>query len=52
MQVRLGENGIEEVGDIGEINEVEDQGIKDLIPILEGNINKGIEFARTPGNEK
>lgn len=52
LQVRLGPSGVEEVRGLGELNAVEQKGVDDLIPILEGNINKGIEFAKTPGNEK
>jgi len=52
MQVRLGPSGVEEVRGLGELNSVEQKGVDDLIPILEGNINKGVEFAKTPKNEK
>ena len=52
LQVRLGEGGVEEVMGLGELNSVEQKGVDELIPILEGNINKGVEFAKTPGNEK
>ncbi len=52
MQVKLGTSGVEEVRGLGELNTVEQKGVDDLIPILEGNINKGVEFAKTPGNEK
>lgn len=52
MQVRLGPSGVEEVRGLGELNTIEQKGVDDLIPILEGNINKGVEFAKTPSNEK
>ena len=52
LQVRLDKSGVEEVRELGELNTVEQKGVDDLIPVLEGNINKGVEFAKTPGNEK
>ena len=52
VQVKLGPSGVEEVRGIGELNAVEQKGVDELIPILEGNIKKGVEFAKTPGNEK
>lgn len=51
-KVKLGKSGVEEVRGIGELNAVEQKGVDELIPILEGNINKGVEFAKTPKNEK
>ena len=50
--MRLGPGGVEEIKGLGELNAVEQKGVDDLIPILEGNINKGVAFAKTPGNEK
>ena len=52
LQVKLGTSGVEEVRELGELNSVEQKGVDELIPILEGNINKGVEFAKTPNNEK
>lgn len=37
---------------LGELNAVEQKGVDELIPILEGNIKKGVEFANTPGTEQ
>ena len=52
LQVKLGTSGVEEVRELGELNSVEQKGVDELIPILEGKINKGVEFAKTPNNEK
>ena len=52
MQVKLGSDGIEDVRGLGELNAVEQKGVDELIPILEGNIKKGVEFAKTPGTEQ
>lgn len=52
LQVKLGPGGVEEVRGLGELNAVEQKGVDELIPILEGNIKKGVEFANTPANEK
>lgn len=48
----MGAGGVEEVRDLGELNTVEQKGVDDLISVLEGNIKKGVEFAKTPNNEK
>ncbi|KAK9818324.1 hypothetical protein WJX72_010603 [[Myrmecia] bisecta] len=44
-KVRLGPNGVEEVLGLGELSPAEQKGVEELIPVLKGNINKGIEFA-------
>jgi malate dehydrogenase len=51
-KVRLGSNGVEEVCGLGELSDFEKKGVEDLTSILEGNIKKGVEFAKTPGNAK
>ena len=50
--MRLGPNGVEEVCGLGELSDFEKKGVEDLTSILEGNIKKGVEFAKTPSNEK
>ena len=52
LQVKLGTSGVEEVRGLGELNAFEQKGVDELIPILEGNIKKGAEFAnaKTPAN--
>lgn len=52
LQVKLGEGGVEEVRDLGELSTVEQKGVDELMSVLEGNIKKGVEFAQTPNNEK
>lgn len=52
VQVKLGKGGVEEVRDLGELNSVEQKGVDELMSVLEGNIKKGVEFAKTPNNEK
>lgn len=47
-KVKLGLGGVEEVNGLGELSAVEQKGVDELIPILEGNIKKGVEFAQTP----
>ena len=47
-KVRLGPEGAEEVLGIGRLTDVEQKGFDEMIPILKGNIEKGIAFA----NEK
>ena len=42
---RLGPNGVEEVLGLGKLSPVEEQAVKDLIPILRKNIDTGVEFA-------
>ena len=42
---RLGPNGVEEVKGLGKMSSVEEQAVKDLIPILKKNIDTGVEFA-------
>lgn len=44
-RVKLGVNGVEEVYGLGELSESEKKGVEELIPVLKGNIEKGIEFA-------
>jgi len=51
-KVKLGPEGVEDVRGLGELNAVEQKGVDELIPILEGNIKKGVEFANTPGTEQ
>ena len=40
LQVKLGLGGVEEVNGLGELSAVEQKGVDELIPILEGNIKK------------
>ena len=42
---RLGPNGVEEIHGLGKMSSVEEQAVKDLIPILRKNIDTGVEFA-------
>lgn len=48
----MGKGGVEEVRDLGELNSVEQKGVDELMSVLDGNIKKGVEFAKTPNNEK
>lgn len=47
-KVRLGPSGVAEVFGLGELNAVERKGVDDLIPVLRGNIEKGVSFAKNP----
>ena len=47
-KVRLGPEGAEEVLPLGDLAEVEQKGLQEMISILKGNIDKGVAFA----NEK
>lgn len=47
-KVRLGTSGAEEVYGLRNLSPVEKKGIEELTPILKGNIEKGIEFAKAP----
>ncbi len=38
--MKLGLGGVEEVNGLGELSAVEQKGVDELIPILEGNIKK------------
>lgn len=41
----LGSNGVQEIYPLGKLSEFEEERLKELIPMLQGNIAKGIEFA-------
>jgi len=45
VPVELGMNGVEKVLDIGKLSEFEDAKFKELIPVLQKNIQTGIDFA-------
>ena len=47
-KVRLGQSGAEEVYGIRNLSAVEKKGVEELTPILKGNIDKGVEFAKAP----
>ncbi len=47
-KVKLGPEGVTEVLGLGQLSPAEEKGVKDLIPVLRGNINKGVEFAKNP----
>lgn len=51
-KVRLGPSGVEEVFPLGNLTPYEKKGVEDLIPILRGNIDKGVEFAKSPPAKK
>ena len=44
----MGEGGVEEVRDLGELNTAEKKGVDELMSAREGNIKKGVELAQTP----
>lgn len=44
--VKLGTGGVQEILSPGPMNDYEQKLLKEMIPTLEGNINKGIEFAK------
>lgn len=44
-KVRLGPGGAEDVSDLGNLTPAEQKGVSELIPVLKGNIEKGISFA-------
>ena len=47
-KVRMGPSGIAEIQGLGDLNEAEKKGVQDLIPVLRGNIEKGVGFAKNP----
>jgi malate dehydrogenase len=51
-KVKLGPGGVEEVQGLGNLNEAEQKGVQELIPILRGNIDKGVSFAKNPPAKK
>ena len=51
-KVRLGPSGAEEVQGLGDLTPAEKKGVEELIPVLKGNIEKGIEFAKNPPQKK
>lgn len=44
--MRLGPSGAEEVLGVGKITDTEQKALDDAIPILRGNIDAGIKFAK------
>ncbi len=47
LPVRLGKNGIEEILPAGALSDYEQKLFDEMIPTLEGNIKKGVEFANS-----
>lgn len=45
LQVRLGQNGVEEVLGLGSLSDFEQEGLEKLKPELKASIEKGIKFA-------
>lgn len=46
LQVRLGENGADEVLGLGSLSEYEKESLENLKPELKSSIEKGIKFAK------
>lgn len=46
-KVRLGTSGAEEVYGLRNLSPVEKKGVEELTPILKGNVDKGVEFAKS-----
>lgn len=47
-KVRMGPSGIADIQDLGALNDAEKKGVEELIPVLRGNIEKGVSFAKNP----
>jgi len=47
LPVRLGKNGVEEILSAGALSDYEQKLFDEMIPALEGNIKKGVEFANS-----
>lgn len=47
-KVRLGPSGVADILGLGDLSPAEKKGVEDLIPVLRGNIEKGISFAKNP----
>ena len=43
--IELGPSGVEKIYDVGKITDYEQKLIKEALPVLKQNIQKGIEFA-------
>ena len=47
-KVKLGPTGVTEILPLGDLSAAEKKGVEDLIPVLKGNIDKGVGFAKNP----
>jgi malate dehydrogenase len=46
-KVTLGKNGVEKIHDLGKLDEFEQQKLKEMLPDLQSQIEKGVEFVKS-----